>query len=198
MARKGARRPGSPRRKAPSSGARKPSKLKRILSRHDRLRKPVPYEQKKAAFAAVAEARRLADAGQPYDLRKLAREHGTTLATIHRFPQLTKRGRSLEVTAGDIYSRRLNIYIPLKFRDGDIRTVTARNYKDSQLISRYATTIDKVKTGKLPPSALDEFKGLTVGREKQPLLADWSRIKRLLDADINITELYSRDTGGVS
>ena len=48
----------------------------------------------------------------------------------------------------------------------------------------------KVLKRKLPPSALDEFRGVTVGKEKYPLLTDLNKIRRLADAGITIVEYY--------
>jgi len=171
MPRKKSRRPGSPRREAPSSGVRE------------------------RVFAAVAAVRRAHERGKKLSISKAAGQEGTTVAAIKRFPQLLKRtkpNKPPEVTAGDSYRRRVHIYIPLRFRDGDVRTVAVYSYNEAQLGSRYLHTVDQVRRGKLPPSALDEFKGVRLGREKYPLLTDWEKIKRLTDAGITVTEFYAK------
>jgi len=57
--------------------------------------------------------------------------------------------------------------------------------------------VNKVLRGKLPPSALKEFEGVAFGKEKQPVLTDWQRIKRLAEVGIGIDEFYV-EPGGTS
>jgi hypothetical protein len=195
--RKGKRRSGSPRTKVPSSGEHKNRLAKVSILRSDRSRKRDP-EVRKRVFNAVAAKRRADERGEKLSLTEAARQEGTTVAAIRQFPQLlkrTKRGQPLQVTKGDIYSRPVNVYIPLRLKDGDVRTVEVRGYKEAQLASRYLATITKVAANKLPPSALDEFKGVTLGRDEQPLLTDWKKIKRLIDFGITITEFYAKPGG---
>jgi antitoxin (DNA-binding transcriptional repressor) of toxin-antitoxin stability system len=195
--RKAKRRSGSRRTKVPSSGERKSRLAKRSVSPSDRSHKRDP-EVRKRVFNAVAAKRRADERGEKLSLTEAARQEGTTVAAIRRFPQLLrriKRGQPLQVTKGDTYPRPVNVYIPLRLKDGDVRTVMVRGYKEAQLASRYLATIAKVAGNKLPPSVLDEFKGVTLGSEKQPLLADWKKIKRLIDFGITIPEFYGKPGG---
>ena len=199
MARKKTRRPGSPRRKAPSSGEKKNRLRTVIISRHDRLRKRDP-EVRKRVFNAVAAKRRANERGEKLSLTEAARQEGTTIASIRQFPQLLKRtkpGQPLQVTKNDTYTRSVNVYIPLRFKDGDVRTVNVRGYKEAQLASDYNITVNLVLAKKLPPSALDRFKDIRLGREQYSLATDITKIKRLVDAGITVTEFYAMP-GGVS
>jgi hypothetical protein len=175
-------------------GRRKPTRI----SRSDRSRKSSSLEVREKVFAAVAAVRRAEARGEKLSVSQAARQEGTTVAAIKRFPQLLKRtqpGRPLQVTKNDTYSRTVNILIPLRLHDGDVRTVKVRGYKEAQLASSYATTVQRVLQGKLPPSALDEFRGVSLGREKQPLLTDYAAIKRLADAGITVVEFYGKGGG---
>jgi len=158
-------------------------------------RKPSSREVGERVSAAVAAVRRAEARGQKLSVSQAARQEGTTVAAIKLFPQLLKRtkpGQPLQVTKNDTYSRSVNILIPLRLHDGDVRTIKVRGYKEAQQASSYATTVKKVLQGKLPPSALDEFKGVTLGRERYPLLTDIKKIKRLADAGISIVEFYAQ------
>jgi len=158
-------------------------------------RKPPPFEVRERVFAAVAAVRRAEARGEKLSVSQAARQEGTTIAAIKRFRQLLKRtkpGQPLQVTKNDSYSRTVNIFIPLRLRDGDVRTIKVRGYKEAQLGSSYGTTVRKVLAGELPSSALDEFRGVTLGKEKYPLLTDFNKLKRLTDAGITIPEFYAK------
>jgi hypothetical protein len=160
-----------------------------------RSRKRPSIEVRERVFAAVAAGRRAELRGEKLSVTQAAKQEGTTVADIKRFPQLlkrTKRGQPLQFTKNDSYSRSVNIFIPLRLRDGDVRTIKVRGYKEAQLPSSYGTTVGRVLSGKLPPSALDKFKGVTVGKEKYPLLTDFNKLKRLTDAGITIPEFYAK------
>ncbi len=194
MARKRARRPGSTRRKAPSSGAKK-RKSTRSVSRRAQSGKRTRPETRRKVFAAAALVRR-GEASLPEALRQ---EH-TTLGSLLKFPGLYRRRAdgTIQVTKGDTYKRRVNIYIPLRYREGDVRAVTVYSYKESQLGSQYLATVEKVRRGKLPRSALKQFEGITFGREKHPVLTDFTAIKRLAEAGIRIEEFYAEPAGSTS
>jgi hypothetical protein len=158
-------------------------------------RKRPSLEVRERVFAAAAAGRQAELRGEKLLVPQVARQEGTTVADIKRFPQLLKRtkpGQPLQFTKNDSYSRSVNIFIPLRLRDGDVRTVRVRGYKEAQLASSYGTTVWRVLRGKLPPSALDEFKGVTIGKEKYPLLTDFNKLKRLTDAGITIPEFYAK------
>src|SRR5262249_49750862 len=168
---------------------------RKAKSRNGKSRKRSSVEVRERVFAAVAAVRHAEAHGQKLSVTKAARQEGTTVAAIKRFPQLLKRakpGQPLQVTKNDSYSRSVNILIPLRLRDGDVRTIKVRGYKEAQLASSYGTTVRRVLRGKLPPSALDQFKGVTVGKEKYPLLTDFNKLKRLTDAGIIIPEFYAK------
>jgi hypothetical protein len=176
---------------APKSRARVPRQSVHRNGSHKRG----SVEVRERVFAAVAAVRHAEARGEKLSLTQAAQQEGTTVAAIKRFPQLLKRtkpGQALQVTKNDSYSRTVNILIPLRLRDGDVRTVTVRSYKEAQLGSKYATTIAKVHANKLPPSALDQFKGVTLGKEEYPLLTDFNKIKRLADAGISVVEYYGK------
>lgn len=172
-----------------------PKPRTRVLTHRKRSRRPATVEVRERVFAAVAAVRHAEARGKKLSVTQAARQEGTTVDAIKRFPQLLKRtkpGQPLQVTKNDSYSRTVNIYIPLRLRDGDVRTVKVRGYKEAQRGSHYATTVRKVLAGKLPPSALDEFKGVTLGKEKYTLLTDFNKLKRLADAGIIIPEFYAK------
>jgi hypothetical protein len=157
-------------------------------------RKRPSVEVRERVFAAVAAVRHAKVHGKKLSVTQAAKQEGTTVAAIKRFPQLlkrTKRGQPLQVSKNDSYSRSVNIFIPLRLRDGDVRTIKVRGYKEAQQASSYGTTVGRVLRQKLPPSALDKFKGVTVGKEKYPLLTDFKKLKRLTDAGITIPEFYA-------
>jgi hypothetical protein len=193
MARKKARRPGSSSGKGSSSGARKP-KSTASISRRDPWGKPVGSETRRRVLAAAALVRR----GEATLSEALGQEH-TTLTSFLKFPGLYRRrlDGTIQVAKGDTYKRDVKIYVPLRYRDGDVRSVTVHSYKEAAFASRYDQTVNKVLRGKLPPSALKEFEGVAFGKEKQPVLTDWQRIKRLAEAGIRIDEFYV-EPGGTS
>jgi len=180
--------------------SRRPAPERTTRGRSERVhgkssRKPPSLDLRERVFTAVAAVRRAEARGEKLSVTQAARQEGTTVAAIKRFPQLLKRtkpGQPLQVTKNDSYSRSVNIFIPLRLRDGDVRTIKVRGYKEAQLASSYGTTVRRVLGRKLPPSALDEFKGVTIGKEKYPLLTDFNKLKRLTDAGITIPEFYAK------
>jgi hypothetical protein len=179
--------------KRPSRHRTAPELKTRVNGNGSRKRHSI--EVRERVFAAVAAVRRAEARGEKLSVTQAARQEGTTVAAIKSFPQLLKRtkpGQPLQVTKNDSYSRSVNIFIPLRLRDGDVRTIKVRGYKEAQQASSYGTTVRRVLRGTLPPSALEEFKGVTVGKEKYPLLADFNKLKRLTDAGITIPEFYAK------
>src|SRR5437868_4400561 len=187
--------------------AKRHSKRQTALERKTRVRrgrvhgegsrKAASLEVRERVFGAASAVRRAEASGEKLSVSQAARQEGTTVAAIKRFPQLLKRtkpGQPLQVTSNDSYSRNVNILIPLRLHDGDVRTIKVRGYKEAQRTSRYGTIVGKVLKRKLPPSALDEFRGVTVGKEKYPLLTDLNKIRRLADAGITIVE-YCGNSG---
>ena len=174
--------------KSPSSAGKTKYRFKLIISRDDPWGKPTRPETRRKVFAAAALVRR----GEASLSEALQQEH-TSLRSFLKFSQLYRRqpDGTLRVTKGDTYARPVNIYIRLRYRDGDIRTVKTRSYKEAQQASRYVVTV-----GKVPPSALKEFEGITFGREKYPVLTDFAAIKRLAEAGIRIDEFYAEPPGG--
>lgn len=79
-------------------------------------------------FAAAALVRRGEAA-----LSEALRQESTSLRSFLKFPQLYRRqpDGALRVTKGDTYKRHVNIYIPLRFRDGDVRTVAVHSYREA-------------------------------------------------------------------
>jgi hypothetical protein len=185
-------RKGHSRRRTPPERTTR-GRRERVHGKSSRKRTSVDVRER--VFTAVAAVRRAEARGEKLSVTQAARQEGTTVAAIKRFPQLLKRtkpGQPLQVTNNDSYSRTVNIFIPLRLRDGDVRTIKVRGYKEAQQASSYGTTVRRVLGRKLPPSALDEFKGLTVGKEKYPLLTDFNKLKRLTDAGITIPEFYAK------
>lgn len=175
--------------------AKHPNKRRAALESKTRVHKRPSIEVRERVFAAVAAVRHAEVRGKKLSVTQAAKQEGTTVAAIKRFPQLlkrTKRGQPLQVSKNDSYSRTVNIFIPLRLRDGDVRTIKVRGYKEAQQASSYGTTVRRVLGGKLPPSALDQFTGVTFGKEKYPLLTDFNKLKRLTDAGITIPEFYGK------
>jgi hypothetical protein len=177
-----------------SSGARKRKSKSSILRGH-RGGKPATPQTRRKVFAAAALVRR-GEASLPEALR----QEQTSLRSFLKFPQLYRRqpDGTLRVTNGDTYKRHVKIYIPLRFRDGDVRTVAVHSYKEAAFASRFVETVEKVRRGKLPPAALKEFDDVRFGREKYRPLTDFTAIKRLADAGIRIDEFYAEPGGSTS
>jgi hypothetical protein len=185
-------RKGHSRRRTPPERTTR-GRRERVHGKSSRKRPSVDVRER--AFAAAAAGRQAESRGEKLPVPQVARQEGATVADIKRFPQLLKRtkpGQPLQFTKNDSYSRSVNIFIPLRLRDGDVRTIKVRGYKEAQLASSYGTTVGRVLRGKLPPSALDQFRGVTLGKEKYPLLTDFNKLKRLTDAGITIPEFYAK------
>lgn len=184
-------REGHSRRTSPERTTR--GRRERVHGKSSRKRPSVQVRER--AFAAAAAGRNAALRGEEVSVPQVAQQEGTTVAEIKQLPQLLKRtkpGQPLQFTKSDNYTRSVNILIPLRLRDGDVRTIKVRGYKEAQRASTYGTTVQRVLGGKLPPSALDQFKGVTLGKEKYPLLTDFNKLKRLTDAGITIPEFYAQ------
>jgi hypothetical protein len=124
MARKRARRPGSSRPKIPSGGART-SRLATTSYRKAIQSRKLSPKVRERAFAAAAAVRR----GES-KLRTALKQQDIKLSEFKQFRQLwyrDKRGRT-QVTKNDTYSRSVNVYIPLRLKDGDVRAVKVHGY----------------------------------------------------------------------
>jgi hypothetical protein len=109
-------------------------------------------------FAAINRVRR----GKAKSLSAAARAEGTTVRTIGRLLPAAlvkrRRGGRVRVRASDPYSERVEILTDLGPLD-----VTARGSRERELAGRHRSVYLKVLRGDLPASALDEFRGKTVG-----------------------------------
>jgi hypothetical protein len=204
MARKRARRPGSPRRKAPSSGERK-NKLNRGVtglpaSKPVKLQdlSPRQLQDYEDSLAVVAAARRgyalVSDAQGRFSrvpvrgVRRAAQIIGIPFRRVERnvgsalFRDL--KGR-IQVTPADRAPRRMLIPTAL----GDL-PIVVRGSRKASLLSKYRRAI---LTG--DESELQKFKGKKVAGHE--LITDIRTIQALLDAGaIDPAEMYAGIQGG--
>jgi hypothetical protein len=126
-------------------------------------------EARVRGFAAINLVRR----GKAKSLSAAARAEGTTVKTIRRLLPgalaRRRRGGHVRVKASDRYSERVEILVDL----GPL-VVTAHGSRERELAGRHRSVYFKVLRRELPASALEEFRGETVGGHK--LLSDPDRL----------------------
>lgn len=134
-------------------------------------------QAKLRGLAAINLVRR----GQSKTLSAAARAEHTTVRSIRKnLPAAlmrSRRGGHIRVSAGDPYSALVQITID----DGPL-DVKARGYRQRELAGRHRSVVAKVLEGKLPPSALEQFRGLRVGGHE--LLSDADRLCTLASAGV--------------
>jgi hypothetical protein len=143
------------------------------------------------AFSAINRLRK----GESRTLSAAARAERTTVKTIRRLLPaaliLDPKGGRIRVKAGDPYSAPVVILTD----DGSV-DVTARGSRERDLAGQHRAVWIRVLRGKLPASALEQFRGKKVGG--QELLSDFNRLSVLAQAGVldNLPILYtSPETG---
>jgi hypothetical protein len=142
--------------------------IRKIAGKTQRRQSHHRHEARLRGFAAINRVKR----GKSKSLSAAARAEGTTLRTIEkRLPAAVYRdakGR-IRVKAGDPYSEWVEIMTDL----GPLNA-KARGSRQRELAGRHRAVWMKVLRRDLPPSALEEFRGKTVGGHE--LLSDSDRL----------------------
>lgn len=124
------------------------------------------------AFAAINRVRK----GESTTLSAAARAQGTTVRTIRRqLPAALmqdRKGGRIRVKAGDSYSTP----VPIITKDGPV-DVIARGSRQRDLAGLHRLVSVNVLRDKVPPSALDYFRGKKVGGRE--LVSDCGQLSRL-------------------
>lgn len=127
---------------------------------------------KQRGLAAINRVRR----GQFKNLSQAARAEGTTVRFIKkRLPKALAQDRPggrIRVKPRDPYSERVQI-----ISGGGAVDVTARGSRQRQLAGRHRAVAIKVLRQELPPSALEEFRGVRVGGRE--LVSDYDQLRSL-------------------
>ena len=128
-------------------------------------------------LAAINRVRR----GESDSLTAAARAEGTSVEFIKReLPEAllpSRPGERLRVRATDPYSALVGI-----LTDSGAAEVLARGSYERELAGRHRAVWMKVLQGELPPSALEEFRGKSVGGRQ--LLSDPDRLFVLAEAGV--------------
>jgi hypothetical protein len=149
------------------------------VAQTQRLRRLTPRQQDERVrcLAAINRRRR----GEASSLSAAARAERTTLRAIRTLlpAALTqdRPGARIRVKASDRYSARVQItaiHGPLD--------VTAHGSRERELAGRQRAVLLKVARNELPPSALEQFRGKTVGGYE--LLADFEQLSVQAQAGI--------------
>lgn len=155
-----------------------------------RLPRPLPYfrdltpaqrDIRGRVFHAVSLYRR-SIAGklrEPISLSAALRQAGTTRNSLLKFPGLytLRPDGSIRIKQGDRYKRQVPILIPLKYREGDTRTIYVYSSREASIAGQYMNAVRKFLAGKAGPQILREFTDVTVGGYK--LLTNAAAIKRM-------------------
>ena len=148
------------------------------------MRRKHQYPQNKPGAAArthglnaIARVRR----GESRTPSHAARIEGTTLRSMRRlFPaafRQDRRGGRIRVKATDSYSARVEILTDL----GPL-VVTARGSRERELAGRHRATVIRALRGKEPASALEQYRGKTVGG--YALISDFNLLSALAQGGV--------------
>lgn len=122
------------------------------------MRTPQQQEARVRGFAAINRVRR----GESKTLSAAARAERTTVRSIRKnLPAALMQGgpgRRIRVKAGDPYSTLVGI-----MTDSGPLDANARGSRQRELAGRHRSVWMKVLGNKLPPSALEQFRGARVG-----------------------------------
>ncbi len=168
------------RRNGPGARKHKPSKSKvqRLSTRSQAA--------KVRGFAAINRVRK----GESRTLSAAARAERTSVRTIRRLLHAAlmqdRSGGRIRVKAGDPYSWLVEIVTD----DGPVEA-KARGSRERELAGQHRAVWIGVLRKKLPPSALEQFRGKKVGG--QELLSDYDRLLVLAQSGVldKLTILYS-------
>ena len=172
----------------PRSGSNKSPKLSsRSSSTRNRAQCLLPRQQEARlrGLAAINRVRR----GESKTLSSAARAEGTSLTTIRRLlPSAVlqdRPGGRIRVKASDRYSARVEIMTDL----GPLQ-VTACGSRQRELAGRHRATVMRVLQGKEPVSALEQFRGKTVGGHE--LISDFDLLSAHAQAGLfdHLDSLY--------
>lgn len=120
---------------------------------------------------------------EPVSKNKALEEAGISLSAARRAASgLFHQAPSGEwlFKSGDTYKRRVSILIPLRFQDGDSRSVIVYSYREASIASRYALAVRLFREHKAGAEVLQQFEGLEVAGHR--LLTDPAAIRRMAAA----------------
>ena len=154
-----------------------PRKRKSQAGRSRRRLSQLQQDERVRALAAINRYRR----GEAGSLSAAARAEGTTVEAIRTwFPNAMTQddpGGRIGVKPSDRYSARVQILTS----EGAL-TVTARGSHERELAGRHRATVLRVLRGQEPPSALEQYRGRTVGGHE--LVSDFETLSSLAQADV--------------
>jgi hypothetical protein len=133
-------------------------------------------------FAAINLVRR----GKSKTLSAAARAERTTIRSIRKnLPAALMQGpgRRIRVKAGDPYSTLVGI-----MTDSGPLDAKARGSRQRELAGRHRSVVTKVLAGKLPPTALEQFRGMQIGGHE--LLSDADRLFTIAKSGLPLDALY--------
>ena len=133
-------------------------KRKSQSTRSHRRLSPSQQDERVRGLAAINRFRR----GDARSLSAAARAEGTTVDVIRAlFPEAITQdqpGGRLGVTPSDRYSAKVQVLT----KDGAL-SITARGSRERELAGRHRATVIRVLRGQEPPSALEQYRGKTIG-----------------------------------
>jgi hypothetical protein len=154
-----------------------PRKRKSQASRSHRRLSSLQQDERVRALAAINRYRR----GEASSLSAAAQAEGTTIDAIRRwFPDAIiqdDRGGRIRVKPSDRYSAKVQILT----NEGAL-SVTARGSRERELAGRHRATVLRVLRGQEPPSALEQYRGKTIGGHE--LVSDFELLSSLAQADV--------------
>ena len=157
---------------------RNPSPNKKRGSRQ--TGKHLPVHTQAAMLRGLSAIRRVRR-GDSRTLSAAARAEGTSVRTIKRLLPLALQhspsGRRVRVKATDPYPSKVKVMTASGAVD-----VIARGSRQRDLAGRNFTIANRVLQGKLPASALDEFRGNKVGGVE--LVSNYEELRRLAQAGL--------------
>jgi hypothetical protein len=153
-----------------------PKKRKSQANRSQRRLLLRQQDERVRGLAAINRYRR----GEASSLSAAARAEGTTVDAIRNwFPDaITQddRGGRIGVKPSDRYSAKVQILA----NEGAL-SVMARGSRERELAGRHRATVLRVLRGQEPPSALEQYRGKTVGGHE--LVSDFELLSALAQAD---------------
>jgi len=148
------------------------------MSQKERHRRSIaPQDERVRGLAAINRYRR----GEARSLSAAARAEGTTLEAIRRwFPEAITQdqpGGRIGVTPSDRYSAKVQVLT----KEGAL-SVTAHGSRERELAGRHRATVIRVLQGRDPASALEQYRGTTVGGHE--LLSDYEALSTFAQAGV--------------
>jgi len=144
---------------------------------HNRHASRRQQDERVRCLAAINRYRR----GEASSLSAAARAEGTTVEAIRAwFPDAISQddpGGPIGVKPSDRYSATVQVLT----REGAI-SVTARGSRQRELAGRHRATVLRVLRGQESPSALEQYRGKTIGGHE--LVSDFELLSSLAQADV--------------